>query len=347
MDQVSHQVGREGVLRDLRAEPSSIAVPLPAADGAHSDLPRGDGRFSGEVAGVRSQPELDLQFALMCNDGYHPFTSEGRTGSGAEAELEAAGWHRLSPADGDRHLVDRSGHRIPIQPQMLHDPASGFDAAIYQDRQGRYVIAFRGTDDPRFEAGGDLLSGVGQALGLSTEQYSRAIELAVSANEAFGAGNVVFTGDSLGGGLASAAALATGAAGVTFNAAGLSDGMILRLGLAPEQARAELADSGRIRRYVVDGDVLTMAQQDIPMLSALLPDAVGHELRIPRPPGVETPVQAHIAFLEAMRENALSRPSSAQRADAVARPVDDALATVSNGIDWIGKSFDPFKWIQI
>lgn len=314
MDQVSHQAGRWGVLRDLRAEPPSAAVSSLMTDGAHSDLPRGDGRFSGEVAGVEPQSELDLQFALMCNDGYHPFTPEGRTGSGAEAELEAAGWHRLSPAGGDggdQYLVDRSGHRIPIQPQMLHDPASGFDAAIYQDRQGRYVIAFRGTDDPRFEAGGDLFSGVGQALGLSTEQYSRAIELAASVNEAFGAGNVVFTGDSLGGGLASAAALATGAAAVTFNAAGLSDAMILRLGLAPEQARAELVDSGRVRRYVVDGDLLTMAQQDIPMLSALLPDAVGHELRIPQPSGVETPMQAHIAFLEAMRENALSRPSFA------------------------------------
>lgn len=104
---------------------------------------------------------------------------------------------------------------------MLRNGKSGFDAAIYRNDQGQYVVAFRGTDQWFGPEGADIKANDGQALGLTTEQYQQAILLAKRAVEAFGKGNVIFTGHSLGGGLASAAMLATGAPGVTFNAAGL------------------------------------------------------------------------------------------------------------------------------
>src|SRR3546814_2651561 len=92
---------------------------------------------------------------------------------------------------------------------------------------------------------------------METQQYNQAVALAKEAEVAFGDGNVVFTGHSLGGGLASAAALSVDASAVTFNAAGLSNETLRDLGLNPNAARSELADSGQVRRYVVNGDPLT------------------------------------------------------------------------------------------
>ena len=132
--------------------------------------------------------------------------------------------------------------------------------------------------------------------------------MAQSAVEAFGKGNVIFTGHSLGGGLASAAMLATGAPGVTFNAAGLSDNTLRSLnpGKTPNAIREELAGSGQIRRYNVEGELLTGLQQG----AMLAPDAVGHELRLAAPRGACcNPVELHggkgdgQAYVEALREN--------------------------------------------
>lgn len=279
--------------------------------------PRGDGSFAASVAGAAPQPELDLQFALMSEDSYAPAGSDARNGQ-IRAELEAAGWYRLE-SNGDGQLVDAEGHSIPIPPQMLHDEASGFDAAIYRNAQGHHVIAYRGTDSWGVGRGGDLLDNLGQGLGIDTAQYSRAVDLATMAHKVFGEGNVAITGHSLGGGLASAAMVATGMPGVTFNAAGLSDDSIRKFGLSPNAVRDQLADSGQIRRYVVDGDILTAAQQDIPAIPVPVsgvgvlpfspPNAVGHELRIAAPVGVDTPWGAHSAYVDALRQNTAYHPS--------------------------------------
>ena len=88
-------------------------------------------------------------------------------------------------------------------------------------------------------------------------------------------------GHSLGGGLASAAMLAMGEPGVTFNAAGLSDSTLrsLKPGKTPHAIREELAGSGQIRRYNVEGELLTGLQG-----AMLASDAVGHmSCALPRP----------------------------------------------------------------
>ena len=103
----------------------------------------------------------------------------------------------------------------------------------------------------------------------------------------FGDGNVAVTGHSLGGGLASAAALAIGASAVTFNASGLGNNTLESLGFNPNAIREQAAESGQIRRYAVNGDQLTAAQEDVPLLPIVgsPPEAVGHALRIDPPPG--------------------------------------------------------------
>ena len=270
--------------------------------------PVDDGAFASSARGTAPQKELDLQLAMMANDAYES-EKTGATGTQSERELKKVGWQRLRPA-GD-HFLDENNKVVSIPdlaPKMLRNGKSGFDAAIYRNDQGQYVVAFRGTDQWFGPEGADIKANGGQALGLTTEQYKQAITLAQSAVEAFGKGNVIFTGHSLGGGLASAAMLATGAPGVTFNAAGLSDNTLRSLnpGKTPNAIREELAGSGQIRRYNVEGDLLTGLQQG----AMLAPDAVGHELRLAAPRGACcNPVELHggkgdgQAYVEALREN--------------------------------------------
>ncbi|WP_242112776.1 Mbeg1-like protein [Luteimonas aquatica] len=260
-------------------------------------MPKGDGTFSGKVAGTDPQQKTDLQFAQMANDVYDiPDPKTGKTETKSEAELKEAGWNRLQvpPGDNPDHLVDAQGNRINIDPKMLEDSKSGFRAAIYQNAEGQYVVAYAGTDPKEM---GDLRADAGQAFGLETKQYNQAMALAKEATDEFGKGNVAFAGHSLGGGLASFAALSVNASAVTFNAAGVSNDSLRSLGMNPNAVRDQLADSGQVRRYVVNTDPLTLAQQDLPLIPILPigspPNAVGHELRLTPPPGTTPVVGTH------------------------------------------------------
>src|SRR5690606_29140056 len=90
--------------------------------------------------------------------------------------------------------------------------------------EDEYVLVFRGTDDDVF-AGvwNDWINNVDQARGQFAPQYLAAMELAVDLIDltAFSPNNLIATGHSLGGGLASAAAVVAGIPADTFNAAGL------------------------------------------------------------------------------------------------------------------------------
>lgn len=302
--------------------PASSPTPPPSASPA-GRTPVGDGSFSTQVSGTKPQPQMDLQLAEMANDSYtlsDPTTHS--TGMQSEKDLQAAGWTRLQPAPGEHpdHLVDANGNRVNIDPAALEDPSSGFRAAIYQNQQGQYVVAYAGTDPSQLP---DIGADASQAFGLGAKQYNEATALAKQAEVAFGQGNVVFTGHSLGGGLASAAALATDATAVTFNSAGLSNQTLRDLGFNPNAAREDLADSGQVRRYVVDSDPLTLAQQGLPAIPVpglgpiSPPNAVGHELDVALPPGMTPILGAHggsgdnTSYVEALRTQTARDPGNA------------------------------------
>ena len=284
---------------------------LTAGQDASSSLPPvGDGQFSADAAGTTPQADLDLQLAQMSNDSYTLQDAAGVTGTKSGEELEAAGWDRLEP-NGD-HLVDNNGNRVEIDPAALEDSASGFRASIYRNDAGQVVVAFAGTDPSEMP---DIGADAAQAFGLETAQYNKAVDLAKKAEVAFGDGNVIFTGHSLGGGLASTAALAVDATAVTFNSAGPSNDTLRDLGFSPNETRNELEDSGQVRHYIVDGDPLNLAQSDIPALPVPLlgplspPDAVGHTLRIELPEGMRPIIDSHggggdgTSYVEALRTN--------------------------------------------
>lgn len=202
----------------------------------------------GVSRGQQSQPG-DYTLALLAKDVYSP------NGQGA------AGFSRLS----DNALLGAG-----IDPASLHDAASGFQAGIYSDDQ-QYVLAFAGTNDWR-----DWLSNVRQATGYDDVQYNQAVAVAVakSAKAAFGDA-LAIAGHSLGGGLAATAALATGSVAVTFNAAGVSDYTLNRLGIDPAAAKRD-AEAGGIRRYSEQYDMLTGTQES----TSLIPDAIGHNITL-------------------------------------------------------------------
>jgi hypothetical protein len=222
--------------------------------------------FADQVRGTAPKTGIDLEMAYIASDVYKT-NSTGSVGPG--------GWRRLSDSDLLAHGID---------PQSLHSDTTGFQSAIYTDGHGDDVLAFAGTD---FKSIADWRANVGQGLGLQTAQYRQAEIVAQDAREAFG-NNLAITGHSLGGGLASAASLATGTPAVTFNPAGLSDQTLRDLGFSPNQERA-IASDGLIRRYDTTHDILTNLQQNV---LPFLPHAVGTEIRISD--NTLNPVNAHL-----------------------------------------------------
>ena len=211
--------------------------------------------FGEQVQGQNPKP-IDATFGEIAGDVYHDTTSGSIGGFNRldNAQLEAAG----------------------INPASLNDPATGFRAAIYRDANGNTVLAYAGSQDLK-----DWKTNFKQGLGFNDAQYNQAVSLAKDAKAAFG-DDLVITGHSLGGGLASAGALATGSPAVTFNSSGLNDKTIERLNLDPAAARAQ-GESGQIRRYHVDGEILTNLQENNFATKKLMPDAVGHEITLPDP----------------------------------------------------------------
>lgn len=231
-------------------------------------IQQGQGQAANSVsfdAQVRGQDAkaIDLELMQISNAVYDP-------------SVQSVGnWTRVSDAD-----LTAAG----IDPATLENPDTGFRAGIYTDGDGNHVLAFAGSNERQDWTGANLRQG----LGWEAEQYDEAVQLAQLAAGEYG-DDLVITGHSLGGGLAATASLVTGNAAVTFNASGVHDNTMSTHNLDVDAAKAEAAD-GLIRRYNVDGDPLTTAQQDTWGLNHLLPDAPGHEITLDSPyPPLEGP----------------------------------------------------------
>lgn len=214
--------------------------------------------FADEVRGQTALP-VDMTLAKLMRDVYDYDRNGRQEGVGA--------WKPM----GDDEL-----RQAGIDPTLLKNQSSGFLAVVYGDGQGRHVLAYSGTDE-----GKDWLTNFGQGLGFETSQYNQAMALARQTKVAFGQ-DMVITGHSLGGGLAAAAAVATDTPAVTFNASGVHDKTLERVGLDPDAVKHE-AGQGLIRRYAVQNEILTELQEHKPLIRHLMPDAVGHKIELPDP----------------------------------------------------------------
>ena len=121
---------------------------------------------------------------------------------------------------------------------------------------GERVMSYAGTDDSP-----DLVTDAWQGLLSGTIQYSRAVTDSLSAKAEFGPIDH-FTGHSLGGGLASLAALANRKRATTFNAAGLHSWTTDSWGVDLDKANAT------IDAYRVQGDFLSTIQDAGPAYMA-------------------------------------------------------------------------------
>lgn len=220
--------------------------------------------FAADVAGQRPHV-VDRELSALLQDNY--IATDMRRGSPDMGVALPGSWTRM----GEDELL-----RAGIDPTLLHDGASGFDASFYRNAEGAVVLAFTGTDE-----GQDWRHNIRQGLGLRDDQYDAAMKLAVRAKASLG-DQVVFTGHSLGGGLAAAAAMATDTPAVTFNAAGVHDRTLEREGLDPDEAKSH-AERGLIRSYVVRNEILTHLQEDSLPLRYAMPDAPGHRIELPDP----------------------------------------------------------------
>ncbi|WP_126967540.1 XVIPCD domain-containing protein [Xanthomonas arboricola] len=221
--------------------------------------------FAEAMRGQQPQPE-DRQFPALLQDLYA--TASQRREGGAETFAPLPnGWTRM-----DDSTLQRAG----IDPGLLHDAKSGFDAAFYRNEQGQVVLGFCGTDE-----GKDWKHNLGQGLGFDDAQYASAIQLGSQAKQAFG-DQVVISGHSLGGGLAAASAMVNDIPAVTYNAAGVNDRTLERQGLDASAAK-EYASSELIRGYHVKNEILTHLQEDSIPLKWAMPNAAGHQIELPEP----------------------------------------------------------------
>jgi hypothetical protein len=188
--------------------------------------------------------------------------------------------------DGYTELSAAELRALGIDPNLLEDPANGFQARVYRSDDGEIVVAMRGTE-PDKDRWPDISEDAIGAVTVSPQTQS-ALRLAEAIDRSSVADDTTYTGHSLGGRLASAAALYSGSPAVTFQAAGVSPATVDYIAAQNGQTSQQLlnqASNGQIRAYHTADDPLTNAQQHLDQygfgnVSAAAPDAVGHPISL-------------------------------------------------------------------
>ena len=210
--------------------------------------------------------------------------ADGAYDRGADRQDQIDGFTRM----GDRALRDKG-----VDPALLHTP-SGMHADVYRDeRDGRTVLSYRGTDNPRVDvvsrpfegpsgldpemdmmnalrgseqslrvtgvgqSGRDWMTNFRQGLGYETQQHNDTVALAKQCDVAFG-DKLVLTGHSKGGGQAELASVVLSKPAMTFNPAGVHDETMRRFGIDPERGR-EMAQE-RITSVITKGEAVDFIQ---------------------------------------------------------------------------------------
>jgi RHS repeat-associated protein len=233
---------------------------------------------------------------------YYGFTSavrfEGTTKPLArltpQQRADALKYARLSVAaygasrnDGNLQRVINDGWSVEFE---FEQNDVGYRTVLFRHGvTGERVMAYAGTDD--FP---DVITDVWQGLLSGTTQYHRAITDSIQAKVRFGPIDH-FTGHSLGGGLASLAALANRKRATTFNAAGLHTWTAHAYGINLERAETTI-DAFRVQgeflSTIQDASAAYMAANLLPGYTALgiallglaggmMPDGVGRAYWLP------------------------------------------------------------------
>jgi len=250
-----------------------------------------DDRIMGKLLLPSSSLDDQVKYMIVEENSFYPnlqsrrelrsaMASEGVYASGKdlpEFALKLLNPDDLNELQVPQHIID-----------LLGEPESipGFKNAIYHDHiSGAYVLAFAGTDDVD-----DILVDVWQGLGYFTDQYHAAMQIGHGLSIWAGEQDVelIATGHSLGGGLASAAAVVGNIPTDTFNAAGLVEDTLLAMDaqgnaipgaeLYPGSLMRYQTASQLVNAYYLDWDILSFVQDYSP-----LQDAIGFRIEMDGP----------------------------------------------------------------
>lgn len=159
-----------------------------------------------------------------------------------------------NPPEGFRVASEADLRALNLTRSLL--VGADFRARVYATGEGastEYVVAFRGS-----QSLGDWIANVQQGAGIDSAHYRAALAIGERIGRSDLAGQTSFTGHSLGGGLASAAAIASGRPADTFNAAGLHNDTIADANAIREANGA--ASEAQVDAWYVDGEVLSVLQ---------------------------------------------------------------------------------------
>ena len=192
------------------------------------------------------------------------------------------GWFDISNDDQALSAIGLKSSMLsdgPVDPDFIARVYAPDDYVFGSDMKP--TVVFRGTRPEKMAEWGN--NGA-QGMGLNSNYYKNAVQIGKSLAQA--GSNVDIAGHSLGGGLASAAGVASGKSTWTFNAAGLNGGTVEKYG------GQIIGDGSAITAYRVNGEVLTKLQEvsvtdlidanfDLSLFAAkvgvsnMLPDATG------------------------------------------------------------------------
>ena len=182
--------------------------------------------------------------------------------------------------DGYEKLDAKEMKKLGVNTTELNDTKTGFKADIYKDKNGDYVLVYRGTYSDPNHPENDLIhdwskewtdDNMRQGLGMGSKQYKKSIELAkkVKKGSERQGKQLTIAGHSLGGGLATAAGAATGSKTYAFCPAGVHPNTYKMYGV-------KNPDTSKVHTYYSNQDFLNMASNNL----SLMPKAAGERIML-------------------------------------------------------------------
>ena len=199
---------------------------------------------------------------------------------GLSPEQQAMLKNKDEKLEGYEKLNAEEMGKMNIKDSDLKDPSTGFKADIYKDKNGDYVLVYRGTYSDPDHPENDLIhdwskewtdDNMRQGLGMGSEQYNKSIKLAekVKQGSEKQGKQMTIAGHSLGGGLATAAGAATGSKNYAFCPAGVHPNTYKMYGV-------KNPDTSKVHTYYSNQDFLNMASNNL----SLMPKAAGERIML-------------------------------------------------------------------
>ena len=220
-------------------------------------------------------------------------------------------------------LTDSNGNSLTT------DLPNGFHAKAYE-KDGRIVVAFRGSDDAA-----DLASDFAMLSGRTPQQLEDAVAFVDRIKAQYPDANIVVTGHSLGGSLTEmVASRYEDVVGITFDAVG-TKGIV-------EATGGALKDNHNTVNYIVHGDVISNADAHVGQVVVVSNITKGNELLSPHAIGN---FMGNSSALEGVESGILARhvdvnTSATRLSDIIAQSADGPVTLDKRQFRGIAESFE-------